>query len=126
MNLYREHEMSDLFDIYNLADIPAELKKELRQDDLSDQIVELFKIAQRDLSVDEVVVAHYRKFVQGTLNQPKSKKQIMAKLYNIGRDPKSPISPVTGKKGVYRLKNETDLSEPYGKSGVSAAPDAIG
>lgn len=67
----------------------------------SNQILELFDIAKRDLSVDEVTVGYFRKF-----REPKTKKQIMGKLYNMARAINPKIVSVRGRKGVYRKKGE--------------------
>lgn len=102
-------ENKDLFDTYNLADIPQELKAGLKQDGFADEIIELFNIAGAsvELHVDAVTVAHYRKYIANTGKQPRLKNAIMAKLYAMGRDPESPIESVSGKKGTYRLKSST-------------------
>jgi len=101
-------ENMDLFNTYNLADIPESLKSGLRQDDYADQIIQLFKIAGAgvELTVDNITVAYYRKFTAGTDNEPKKKNAIMAKLYSMGRDKDCPVDSVTGKKGTYRLRIE--------------------
>lgn len=93
--------MSDIFDVCNIDDIPDEIKKELNDDYFLKQILELFDIAKRDLSVDEVTVAYFRKF-----GEPKTKKQIMGKLYNMARAVNPKIVSVKGRKGVYRRKGE--------------------
>lgn len=88
--------MSDVFDLRNVSDIPDEIKKELNTYSLSDRILELFDIAKRNLSVDEVVVAYFRKF-----NEVKTKKQIMSKLYSMSKTANAKIKSVSGCKGVY-------------------------
>ncbi|MBN1325037.1 MAG: hypothetical protein JW974_02365 [Alphaproteobacteria bacterium] len=98
----------EIFNTYDVSDIPEALKSGLRQDDYADQIIQLFKLAGVgvELTVDNVTVAYYRKFTAGTDNEPKKKNAIMAKLYSMGRDKDNPIESVTGKKGTYRLKGE--------------------
>lgn len=93
--------MVDIFDLQDVSDIPEEIKKELNDDYFLNQILELFDIAKRDLSVDEVTVAYFRKF-----NEVKTKKQIMTKLYNMARAATPKIVSVKGRKGVYRRKGE--------------------
>lgn len=109
-------ELTDLFDVYNLNDVPSALKSELKQDCFGDEIVSLFRLVPgRELSIDAVVVAHYRKYTKTANVEPKSKKQIMAKLYALSKDKESPIESVNGKKGTYRLKNDNpvpDMPEP--------------
>ena len=93
--------MVDYFDLQDISDIPEEIKKELNDDYFSNQILELFDIAKRDLSIDEVTVAYFRKF--GGL---KTKKQIMGKLYNMARAVNPKIKSVAKRKGFYRKKGE--------------------
>lgn len=106
--------MTDIFDIYDLADLPGDIKTGLRKDPFGDEIVQLFKIANRTLSIDEVYVAHYRKFIadmqaensESFVKTSKTKRQITLKLYNMGKDPNSPIESVEGRNGLYRLKKQ--------------------
>ena len=93
--------MRDIFDVCNVDDIPDEIKNGLNEVLFDKQILELFDIAQRDLSVDEVTVAYFRKF-----GEPKTKKQIMSKLYNMSRIANPKIVSVKKQKGVYRRKGE--------------------
>lgn len=103
----------DIFNTYNIGDIPEAIRSGLRQDDYADQIIQLFKLAGPgvDLTVDNITVAYYRKFTAGTNNEPKKKNAIMAKLYTMGRDKDCPIISVPGKKGVYRLKTSDEQEE---------------
>lgn len=93
--------MINYFDLQDVSDLPDEIKNGLNDDCFSNQILELFDIAQRDLSVDEVTVAYFRKF-----GEPKTKKQIMSKLYNMSRIANPKIVSVKKQKGVYRRKGE--------------------
>lgn len=89
--------MTDIFDVCNVDDIPDIIKKDLNETLFSKQILELFDIAKRDLSVDEITVAYFRKF-----GEAKTKKQIMGKLYNMARVINPKIISASGRKGVYR------------------------
>lgn len=93
--------MSDIFDVCNVEDIPDEIKNGLNEVLFAKQILELFDIAKRDLSVDEVTVGYFRKF-----GEPKTKKQIMGKLYNMARAVNPKIVSVRGRKGIYRRKGD--------------------
>ena len=93
--------MSDIFDVCNVDDIPDEIKNGLNEVLFAKQILELFDIAKRDLSVDEVTVGYFRSF-----GEPKTKKQIMGKLYNMARAVNPKIVSVRSRKGVYRRKGE--------------------
>ncbi len=110
----RRNTMNDknIFDTYDLSDIPDEVKSGLRQDEYADQILQLFRIAGVgvELTVDNITVAYYRKYTAGTDNEPKKKNAIMAKLYSMGRDKDCPLDSVPGKKGTYRLRSDAPLA----------------
>lgn len=93
--------MTDIFDVCNVDDIPDEIKNGLNEVLFAKQVLELFDIAKRDLSVDEITVGYFRKF-----GEPKTKKQIMGKLYNMARAVNPKIESVNGRKGVYRKKGD--------------------
>ena len=93
----------NIFDLSNTSDIPDEIKKELnalKMDGFEKRLIELFKIAKCDLSLDQVQVGFFRKY-----GENKERRTITAKLYNISRGEHAPIESVGGKKGVYRLKD---------------------
>lgn len=94
--------MKDIFDIANIDDVPDKIKNDVDNYDIfGNRIVDLFKEAQRDLSVDEITVAYYRKY-----KEIKTKKQILNKLYNMRRAITPKIRNVAGKKGFYSLFEE--------------------
>lgn len=100
--------MENLFDLFDLSDIPKSLG-DIKNDELSNEILELFKLANRELSIDELTVAHYRRYTKGVPDrEPKTKTQIMNKTYKISKEKNSPIESVKGKKGVYRLKEKSN------------------
>ena len=86
----------DIFDVKNTADLPEQLQKEVTNE-FDNNIIKLFKIAERPLHIDEVTVAYYRKF-----GIEKTKRQIMTKLYNMSRQINPKIIKYN-KKGYYRL-----------------------
>ena len=100
--------MQNIFDLNDVSDIPSEIKNDLNRDIFGEQIIELFKIAQRELSVDEVTVGYFRKF-----KEAKTKKQIMTKLYNMSRDDLSLVRSVSGRKGVYCIKQSDAIPNPF-------------
>ena len=94
--------MTDLFNLNNVDDLPPEMKKDVvskKRDGVEEKIIGLFKLAQRELTIDEVYVGFYRKF-----GEQKARKYIMSKLYNMSRSDDAAIERVKGKKGVYSLK----------------------
>jgi len=66
----------DIFNLEDLRDLPYEITCDLRYDTFFYKLLELFAIASRDLTVEELTVGYYRNF-----GEIKTKKQIMAKLY---------------------------------------------
>ena len=97
--------MTDIFDLSNVDDIPEEVKEGIIVDVVATRILELFKIAKRPLSIDEITVAYYRKFKDED-DDLKTKKQIMGKVYNMSRERNAKIKSVEGKKGVYTVCKE--------------------
>ncbi len=94
--------MKDIFDLFDLSDIPEDLG-DIKADEVMKEIIELFCIAGRELSVNELTVAYYRKYTVGKGRPKLQKFQMQNKIYKLGRDKNAPISPVNGKKGVYKL-----------------------
>ncbi len=94
----------DIFDVASISDLPDEMRKEIearRLDDFEVKIMELFKIANRALSIDEVMVAFYRKY-----HILKNRRQILNKLYQIAKTGNSDLIMV--KRGIYELKRKED------------------
>ncbi len=101
--------MENIFDLFDLSDIPSELG-DIKKDELTNEILSLFKLAGRELSVDEVTVAHFRKYVKDIPGKEmKTKTQIMNKLYKISREPNAQIESVKGRKGVYALRTSQEV-----------------
>lgn len=96
--------MNNIFDLNDISDIPQEIKSELNRDKFAEQILELFNMAGRELTVDEVTVGYYRQF-----QEIKTKRQIMTKLYNMSRETYPAIESVPGRKGAYRKMKSQDL-----------------
>ena len=93
---------TNIFDLTNVDDIPENVKKDINIDLFAKRIIELFVLADRDLSIDEITVAYYRRYKDDD-SEVKTKKQIMSKLYNMSRERNSQIKSVEGKKGIYTL-----------------------
>lgn len=93
----------DIFDLSDLSDLPQDLKNELvvnRRDDFELKMISLFKMAGRELNIDQIQAAYFRKY-----NEYKERTKITAKLYNMARSSNSAIESVKGRKGVYKLKD---------------------
>jgi hypothetical protein len=86
----------DIFDIRNTDDLPEQLQKAVKKE-FDNNIIELFKIAERPLHINEVTVAYYRKY-----GIEKTKRQITIKLCNMSRQINPKIIKYN-KKGYYRL-----------------------
>ena len=94
-------EEKDIFDLSDLSDLPQNVKSDLnvlKRDDFENKIINVFRRANRELTLDEVTVGYYRLH-----NEEKERKQIMAKLYNMSRTNRPAIKSIEGKKGVYKL-----------------------
>lgn len=96
----------DIFDTKNTDDLPEQLQKEVTKE-FDNNIIELFKIAERPLHIDEVTVAYYRKY-----GIKKTKRQIMTKLYNMSRQINPKIIKYN-KKDYYRF---VDFKRRKGKT----------
>lgn len=94
--------MSDIFDLSSIDDLPQRIKDGINIDAFATRILELFEIAQRELSIDEITVGYYRKFKEID-KEGKTKRQITVKLYSMSKEKNAKIKSVEGKKGVYAL-----------------------
>ncbi len=99
--------MNNIFDLTNVDDIPEDVKKDISVDVFATRIIALFELAKRELSIDEITVGYYRKY-KNIETEPKIKKQIMGKVYNMSRERTPRIKSVEGKKGIYALLNEDE------------------
>jgi hypothetical protein len=91
----------DIFDLSDLSDLPPSIKSDLnvvKRDEFENKIIEVFRRAKRDVTLDEVTVGYFRLH-----NEQKERKQIMSKLYNMSRAGRPAIESIAGKKGVYKL-----------------------
>ena len=86
----------NIFDLTDVSDIPAEISTELTYDVFAQNILKLFNEAGRNLTINEITVAYYRKF-----KEIKTKKQITIKVYNMARARNAKIRSIPNLKGVY-------------------------
>ena len=86
----------NIFDLTDVSDIPAEISTELTYDVFAQNILKLFKEAGRNLTINEITVAYYRKF-----KEIKTKKQITIKVCNMARARSAKIRSIPNLKGVY-------------------------
>lgn len=85
----------NIFDLEDIRDLPPEIAMDLRRyDTFFYKLLELFAIANRDLTVEELTAGYYR-----TYGEIKTKKQIMAKLYTKPKSKDGKIRII--KKGKY-------------------------
>lgn len=95
--------MKDIFDISDVSDLPEDLAKQLKNrdtnklDSISTKLLELFEMSSKELNVDQVMAAMYRKF---NINKPR--KYWVAKLYNTYTRKETPI--VKTGRGLYAYK----------------------
>lgn len=92
----------NLFDLFDLSDIPTDLG-DIKNDEFSKDLLQLFELAGRELSVDEITVGYYRYFTIGQNRPKRTKTQIQNKVYKLSKDISAPIVSVGGKKGIYKL-----------------------
>lgn len=90
-----ESPIKDIFDLNDLSDVSKEIRKELNVLKETDRLLSLFKIANRELNTNELIVGYYRKFGVAL-----TKKQMYMKIWLLARTKK--IEQVS--RGVYRLK----------------------
>lgn len=106
--------MIDIFNISDVNDVPKTIQADLGLDQFAEEIIKLFQIANRPLTINEVFIAHYRMF-SAQKNQngqyqtkpdvtPKTKRQITLKLYNMSKDPEPTI--LSSGRGVYVLNTQ--------------------
>lgn len=93
----------NIFDLFDLSDIPKDLG-DIKNDEFSKELLQLFELAGRELSVDEITVGYYRHFTLGENRAVKTKTQIQNKVYKLSKDISAPIVSVGGKKGIYKLE----------------------
>lgn len=90
-----------IFDLSNIADLPEEIAKEmliLSRSAFERNIIEIFRMANCELEIDQITVAYYRLF-----KEVKNRNQIAVKLCNMAKIDKPQIERIKGKKGFYRL-----------------------
>lgn len=94
----------DIFNLDDVTDLPRSLQEELvinKRDDWEKRIIELFKLAKSPLSLDQIIVAYYRKYSLSI-----ERRKMTAKLYNMCRSFKPAIESVEGRKGLYQFKED--------------------
>lgn len=99
-------EEKNIFDLSDLSDLPQNVKSDLnilKRDNFENKIIDVFRRANRELTLDELTVGYYRLH-----DEEKERKQIMAKLYNMSRANQPAIKSIEGKKGIYKLILEDD------------------
>ena len=97
--------VNDLFDTNNVRDLPKDIVNQLGKSPVVDRCINLLKLANRELSLDEITVAFYRLYTLKEKFPIKRKNQIMATLYSYVKSSTHPIiESVKDKKGVYKLK----------------------
>ncbi|MCL2749044.1 MAG: hypothetical protein FWE50_03125 [Alphaproteobacteria bacterium] len=102
--------MVNIFDIKNLENIPKDVRGGLKRDPFGDEIIQLFRMADGPLTVDQVYIAYYRLFSASMKEgeyktkpgaKLKSKRQIMLKLYNMSKLENPQITSVD--RAIYKL-----------------------
>ena len=90
---------TNIFNIYYTEDLPEEITKQLPKDCWQEQIIKLFVLAGKPLSIDEVLVGCYRKYK--TIYD----KQTLANyVWQLTKRHGCVLEKVKGRKGVYQYK----------------------
>jgi hypothetical protein len=97
--------VNDIFDTKNVKDLPKDIINQLGKSPVVDRCINLLKLANRELSIDEITVAFYRLYTLKEKFPIKTKKQIMSILYIYVRNSTNPI--IESVKGIYKLKKES-------------------
>lgn len=105
--------MNDIFNLSDVNDVPEQIREDLGQDQFAQEIIKLFKMANRPLTINEVFIAHYRMFSAEKKQdghyhdkpdiKPKTKRQITLKLYNMAKEQDSDLTQIG--RGVYKLND---------------------
>lgn len=110
-NSERIKKVQKLFDTDDLSDIKEKDKVKIgrgKQDIFGQQLIELFILAKdagiEKLTVNQVTVAYYRRYVEKNGCKVKTNIQIMNKLFAMATSGKYPLEKVEGEQGIYRLK----------------------
>lgn len=102
-------EETELFNTERIDDLPPEMQQQVgkgRLDTFERQIIDLFEIAGRPLSIDEVMVALYRKY-----KVEKKRRQVLNKLYQMSSSKSgATIETIQGKKGIYQLNRKENIT----------------
>ncbi len=110
-NSERIKKVQKLFDTEDLSDIKERDRVKIgrgKQDIFGQQLIELFILAKdtgiEKLTVNQVTVAYYRRYVEKNGCKVKTNIQIMNKLFAMATSGKYPLEKVEGEQGTYRLK----------------------
>lgn len=110
-NSERIKKVQKLFDTEDLSDIKERDRVKIgrgKQDIFGQQLIELFILAKdtgiEKLTVNQVTVAYYRRFVEKYGCKVKTNIQIMNKLFAMATGGKYPLEKIEGEQGTYRLK----------------------
>ena len=92
---------SNIFDLFDTSDLPDNLKNDLKRfkrSETEERIINLLRLADEDLSLNQLQVGYYRKY-----GEVKERRKLTAKLYIMCKSDNPVVTSVKGKKGKYRL-----------------------
>ena len=98
----------NIFNLFDISDLPDELKSDLKRierSEIEDRIIELLRLANGELSLNQLQVGYYRKY-----GEVKDRRKLTAKLYMMCKSDNAVVTSVKGKKGKYRLIQGQNLS----------------
>lgn len=91
------------FDTYCRDDLPESIKSQLPKDNWWDRIFNLFILAKRPLTIDELLVGYYRQY--GVVY---NKQTLANNIWQLTKRHGGRVEKIKGKKGLYKLKEKTN------------------
>ena len=104
---------SNIFDLLDTSDLPDDLKndlKRIKRSETEERIINLLRLADEDLSLNQLQVGYYRKY-----GEVKERRKLTTKLYIMCKSENPVVTSVKGKKGKYRLIQRQTTIEKHDK-----------
>ena len=105
---------SKIFDLFDTSDLPDNLKndlKRIKRSETEERIINLLRLADEDLSLNQLQVGYYRKY-----GEVKERRKLTTKLYIMCKSDNPVVTSVKGKKGKYRLIQRQTTIEKHDKN----------
>ena len=112
---------SNIFDLLDTSDLPDNLKndlKRIKRSEIEERIINLLRVADDDLSLNQLQVGYYRLY-----GEVKDRRNLTAKLYIMCKSDNPIIASVKGKKGEYRLIHRQKTIDNHDKTLTMDEPE---